>query len=119
MPSNAQARDDVLQAARQYGAALGEHIIAVFGEQIPNEKVDEAVALVTAEIFRRIEEMSSQNVAAVIVLDWGHECVNALQDRILEHTGYLLMAAALVGFDPWPAVLRSSRRAREASRRGD
>ena len=117
MQSNAQARDDVLQAAREYGAALGEHIIAVFGEQIPNEKVDEAVALVTAEIFRHIEEMSSQNVAAVIVLDWGHECVNALQDRILEHTGYLLMAAALVGFDPWPAVLRSSRRARETSPR--
>jgi hypothetical protein len=95
MHVNAQARDDVLQTAREYGAALGEHIIAVFGEQIPNEKVDEAVAFVTAEIFRRIEEMSSQNVAAVIVLDWGHECMNALQDRILEHTGYLLMAAAL------------------------
>jgi hypothetical protein len=45
--------------------------------------------------------------------------MNALQDRILEHTGYLLMAAALVGFDLWPAVLRSSRRARETSRRGD
>ena len=118
MQVNAQAREDVLQAAREYGAALGEHIIAEFGEQIPNEKVDEAVALVTAGIFRRIEDTSSQNVAAVIVLDWGHECVNALQDRILEHTGYLLMAAALVGFDPWPAVLRSSRRARETSRRG-
>ena len=50
MPSNAQARDDVLQAAREYGAALGEHIIAVFGEQIPNEKVDEAVALVRAAL---------------------------------------------------------------------
>jgi hypothetical protein len=119
MQVNAQARDDVLQTAREYGAALGEHIIAVFGEQIPNEKVDEAVAFVTAEIFRRIEEMSSQNVAAVIVLDWGHECINALQERILEHTGYLLMAAALVGFDPWPAVLRSSRSARKATRRGE
>ena len=73
----------------------------------------------TAEIFRRIEDMSSQNVATVIVHDWGHECINALQDRILEHTGYLLMAAALVGFDPWPAVLRSSREARETSPRGD
>ena len=41
--------------------------------------------------------MSSQNVAAILVLDWGHECVNALQDRILEHTGYLLMAARWSG----------------------
>jgi hypothetical protein len=73
---------------------------------------------VTAEIFRRIEDVSSQNVAAIIVLDWGHECMNALQDRILEHTGSLLMAAALVEFNPWPAVLRSSRTARETSRRG-
>lgn len=73
MPSNAQARDDVLQAAREYGAALGEHIIAVFGEQIPNEKVDEAVALVSAEVFRRIEEMSSLNVSATLALDWGHK----------------------------------------------
>ena len=118
MQVNAQAREDMLQAAREYGAALGEHIVAMFGEQIPNEKVDEAVALVSAEIFRRIEEMSSLDVSATMALDWGHECMNALQDRILEHTGYLLMAAALVGFDPWPAVLRSSRRARETSRRG-
>ena len=47
MQVNAQAHHDVLQTAREYGAALGEHIIAMFGEQIPNEKVDEAVALVT------------------------------------------------------------------------
>ena len=119
MQVNAQAHHDVLQTAREYGAALGEHIIAMFGEQIPNEKVDEAVALVTDEIFRRIEEISSKEVSATLALDWGHECINALQERILEHTGYLLMAAALVGFDPWPAVLRSSRRARETTRRGE
>ena len=118
MQGNPKPREDVLQAAREYGAALGEHILALFGEQIPNEKVDEAVQLVTVEIFRRIAEMSSKEVSATLALDWGHECMNALQDRILEHTGYLLMAATLVGFDPWPAVLRSSRRARETSRRG-
>ena len=63
MEPTAQARDEAIPAAREYGTALGEHIIAVFGERIPNDKVDEAVALVTAEIFRRIDEMSAASMA--------------------------------------------------------
>jgi hypothetical protein len=38
MQANAQAREEVLQAAREYGASLGEHIIAVFGEHIPTRR---------------------------------------------------------------------------------
>lgn len=41
---------------------------------------------------------------AKLAISWGHECMNGLQERLLDHMEYLKVAAALVRFDPSGAI---------------
>jgi hypothetical protein len=84
--------------------SLAESVIDTYGLEIANEQVDDAVAFVTPAILERVREMWLQGTPTPVAVDWGHECVNALLDRILQHTGYLLMGAALVAFEPAAAM---------------
>ena len=88
----------------QFGVFLAERVIDTYGLEIANEQVDDAVAFVTPAILERVSEMWLQGTPTLVAVDWGDECVNALLDRILQHTGYLLMGAALVAFEPAAAV---------------
>ena len=85
-------------------------MIDTYGVEIANEQVDDAVAFVTPAILERVREMWLHGTPMLVAVDWGHECVNALLDRILQHPGHLLMGAALVAFEPalamrMPAVI--------------
>jgi hypothetical protein len=95
---------EVADGARAYGVRLGERVIERYGLEIGDEQVDGAVAEVTREILQRVREMHRDGMPTALAVEWGHACVNGLQDRILEHTGYLLMGAALVAFDPSTAT---------------
>jgi hypothetical protein len=97
-------QQEVLKAARAYGLRLAEEIIERHGVRIDDDLVDPAVALVTNEVLQRVREMHQEGLPTSLAIDWGHECINALMDRILEHVGYLMMGAALVAFDPWAAT---------------
>jgi hypothetical protein len=99
-------QQEVLEAARIYGLRLAEQIIERHGVQIDDDLVDPAVALVTSEVLQRVREMHQEGMPTSLAIDWGHECIDALMDRILEHVGYLMMGAALVAFDPWVATRR-------------
>jgi hypothetical protein len=89
---------------RDFGVHLAEQLIDTYGLEIPNERLDEAVAFVTPAILERVRQTWLQGTPTLVAIDWGHQCVNALLDRILQHTGYLLMAAALVAFEPAAAM---------------
>jgi hypothetical protein len=95
---------DQLLDPHQFGVSLAERVIDTYGLEITNEQVDDAVAFVTPAILERVRETWLQGTPTLVAVDWGHECVNALLDRILQHTGYLLMGAALVGFEPAAAI---------------
>src|SRR5829696_7733030 len=84
-------------------------VIDTYGLEIANEQVDDAVAFVTPAILEHVREMWLQGTPTLVAVDWGHECVNALLDRILQHTGYLLMGAALVAFEPAAAMRMPAR----------
>ena len=95
--------DEVLDP-HEFGVSLAERVIDTYGLEIANEQVDDAVAFVTPAILERVREMWLQGTPTLVAVDWAHECVNALLDRILQHTGYLLMGAALVAFEPAAAM---------------
>jgi hypothetical protein len=48
--------------------------------------------------------MWESGLPAKLAIFWGHECINGVQERLLEHIEYLKVAAALVGFDPSPVI---------------
>jgi hypothetical protein len=99
---------DEMLDPHQFGAYLAEKVIDTYGLEIANEQVDDAVAFVTPAILGRVREMWLQGTPTLVAVDWGHECVNALLDRLLQNTGYLLMGAALVGFEPAAALRKSA-----------
>jgi hypothetical protein len=95
---------ELVSAAHEFGVYLAERVIDTYGLEIANDQVDDAVAFVTPAILERVREMWLQGTPMLAAIDWGHQCVDALLDRILQHTGYLLMAAALVAFEPATAM---------------
>jgi hypothetical protein len=95
---------DQLLDPHQFGVSLAERVIDTYGLEIANEQVDEAVAFVTPVILARVHEMWLRGTPTLVAVEWGNECVNALFDCILQHPGYLLMGAALVGFEPAAAI---------------
>jgi hypothetical protein len=99
-----QPRDELLDDPHQFGSYLADRVIDAYGVEIANEQVDDAVAFVTPAILERVREMWLQDTPVLVAVEWGHECVNALLDRILQHPGYLLMGAALVAFEPAAAI---------------
>jgi len=100
--------DELLDDAHQFGNYLADGVIDTYGLEIANEQVDDAVAFVTPAILERVREMWLQGTPTLVAVDWD-ECVNALLDRILQHTGYLLMGAALVAFEPAAAMRMPAR----------
>jgi len=48
--------------------------------------------------------MWETGLPAKLAISWGDECMNGLQERLLEHMDYLKVAAALVRFDPSDAI---------------
>jgi hypothetical protein len=99
---------DEMLDPHQFGVYLAERVIDTYGLEIANEQVDDAVAFVTPAILARVREMWLHGTPTWVAVDWGHECVNALLDRLLQHTGYLLMGAALVAFEPTAALRKSA-----------
>jgi hypothetical protein len=95
--------DEVLDP-HQFGVSLAERVVDTYGLEIANEQVDDAVAFVTPAILERVRVMWLQGTPTLVAVDWGHECVDALLDRVLQHPGYLLMGAALVAFEPAAAM---------------
>jgi hypothetical protein len=95
---------ELVSAAHDFGVYLAERVIDTYGLEIANDQVDDAVAFVTPAILGRVREMWLQGTPMLAAVEWGHKCVDALLDRLLRHTGYLLMAAALVAFEPATAM---------------
>lgn len=85
---------------RRYGVRLAERVIDHYGLNITDEQVKAAVADVTGEIVQRVRQMVHAGIPPEHANHWGHECVNGVQERVLEHMEYLMMAVALVAFDP-------------------
>src|SRR5687767_7263664 len=104
MGEAAEVESEVLRTAHQFGVYLAERTLETYGLEIANEQVDDAVAFVTPAILQRVREMWLEGTPALVAVNWGHQCVDALLDRILQHTGYLLMGAALVAFEPAAAI---------------
>jgi hypothetical protein len=90
--------------ARQFGARIAEGIIEHFGVCISDEQVAEAVAKITGEVLHLVRGMWETGLPAKLAISWGDECMNGLQERLLEHMEYLKVAAALVRFDPSDAM---------------
>ena len=90
--------------ARQFGARIAEGSIEHFGVCISDEQVAEAVAKITGEVLHLVRGMWETGFPAKLAISWGDECMNGLQERLLEHMEYLKVAAALVRFDPSDAI---------------
>jgi hypothetical protein len=98
----------VADDGRHVGVRLAEQIVETYGLGITDKEVRDLVADVTREILERARTLFREGLPSELAILWGHECVNGVQDRILEHMSYLHVAAALVGVDPAPAILRRS-----------
>lgn len=90
--------------ARQFGARIAESIIEHFGVCIRDEQVSEVVAQITGDVLHLVRGMWETGLPAKLAISWGHECMNGLQERLLDHMEYLKVAAALVRFDPSGAI---------------
>ena len=99
-PNHCVIRDD----ARRYGVHLAERLIEEYGLEIAEEAVDQALAEVRRDIPQRVGALSNEGLPHELAILWGHEAVNGLQDRLLEHASYLRMAAKLVALDPVKAA---------------
>ncbi len=95
----------VADDGRHVGVRLGEQIVETYGLGITDKDVQDLVADVTREILERARTLFREGLPSELAILWGHECVNGVQDRILEHMSYLHLAAALVGVDPARAIL--------------
>jgi hypothetical protein len=94
----------VADDGRRLGAGIGEQILEIYGVHIGDDEVEALAADLTGEIFQRTHALWTEGLPAELAILWGHECVNGLQDRILEHASCLRFAAALVGVDPARAI---------------
>jgi hypothetical protein len=83
---------------------MAERIIERYGLCITDEQVKEAAAEVTGEVLQLVRAMWKSGLPAQLAITWGDECINGFQESVLEHMEYLKLAAALVRFDPSPAI---------------
>ncbi len=100
MSGSAQNHAVIRDDARRYGVRLAERTIEKYGLDIADEEVNDAVAEVMREIRQRVGCLSKEGLPRELAIIWGHEAINGLQDRLLEHISYLRMTARLVGCDP-------------------
>jgi hypothetical protein len=84
--------------ARRFGARLGEWIAARHASDIDD------LGNILGDAMRVIEEevrkMKDGGLPSELAHHWGHECINGLQDYVLEQMDDLELGAALVGIDP-------------------
>jgi hypothetical protein len=90
--------------ARRCGAQIAERTIEQYGLSITDAQTREAVAEITGEVIQLTREMWRSGLPAELAIFWGDECINGVQDRLLEDMEYLKVAAALVRFDPSSAI---------------
>jgi hypothetical protein len=90
--------------ARRRGARIAERTIERHGLWIADEDVKETASEITSEVLDAVRVMWRSGLPAKLAMKWGDECMNGVQERLLEHMGYLKVAAAFVRFDPSPAI---------------
>jgi hypothetical protein len=96
----APERAQILEAGRSYGAGLGEWVIETYGFNVTGDAAQQVADRVCSEVLGRVHEIWVGGMPTMLALMWGHEVINAVQDRILEHLEYVQVAAKLVAFDP-------------------
>jgi len=93
--------------ARHFGARIAERIIEHYGLCVADEQVGKVVTKITGEVLDLVRGMWESGLPANLATSWGDECMDRLQERVLEHMEYLKVAAALVRFDPSTAIENS------------
>jgi hypothetical protein len=107
MPPITESREKhsvVADDGRRYGVRLAERMIEHYGLRVDLAEAEEAAAHAKCEILECVREFWTGGMPGPLAILWGHEAVNGLTDRILEHVEYLRVAALLVGVDPATAM---------------
>jgi hypothetical protein len=85
---------------RRYGVGIAERMIELYGLRLDLAETEAAAANAKSEILQCVRELWAGGMPRRLAILWGHEAVNGLSDRLLEHVEYLRVAALLVGIDP-------------------
>jgi hypothetical protein len=104
MGEDAPNHSVICEDARRYGVRLAEQLIEEYGLENAEEAVDQALAAVRRDIRQQVGNLRSEGLPHQLAILWGHESVNGLQDRLLEHVSFLRMATKLVHLDPVKAA---------------